>query len=82
MRTLMKSRDWHEEDGTREILRADAGAVRAFYDRGTGVWRIECADPCGKTPGILTVTVESGATFGAVRMLMEHMQLLASLQAR
>jgi hypothetical protein len=82
MRVLMKSHDWHEEDPVREILRADAGAVRAIYRRETGVWRIECADPCLEDGEILTVTVESGASFGAVRMTMEHVRLLASVKAR
>lgn len=82
MSTLMRPYDWYPEDHTREILRANAGAVRAIHTRETGVWRIECADPCLKEGGVLVVTVESGASFGAVRMLMEHMRLLASVKAR
>lgn len=81
VRVIMARRGWYV-DGAREILAADAGAVRAIYHADLGTWSIETGNPWSEGSGVLTVTVETGWTVGAVRYLMEQMRHLADVRQR
>lgn len=79
---LMAGYGWRAAVDGSEMLYADNNSVRAIYTREQGVWIIECADPFADELRILAVRIGRDSTFGAIRMVMEHMRMMAQLKAR